>query len=200
MDARVTGRTELRRLHAPGNQMPAQPARSRIGAGGPYPFPVLRAAPASTGSLRSTAGALLVLPRDRRNPDRDSSRQGIRQAAGRGGDRVLAAGEGKPLARTGRRGTGAERGPAMAARRPALPRSQAAAGKPGVRGAQPARHAYAHGDRAADLRLWVEVVKSSRKGAVDYSTVPELRGVNLEPYRKPPVAVVKINFIEPNRR
>jgi len=46
----------------------------------------------------------------------------------------------------------------------------------------------------------VEVLKSSRKGAVDYSTVPELRGVNLEPYRKSPVAVVKINFIEPNRQ
>jgi putative phage-type endonuclease len=44
----------------------------------------------------------------------------------------------------------------------------------------------------------VEVLKSSRKGAVDYSAVPELRGVNLESYRKPPVAVVKINFIEPN--
>jgi len=29
--------------------------------------------------------------------------------------------------------------------------------------------------------------------------VPELRGVNLEPYRKAPVPVVKINFIEPNR-
>jgi putative phage-type endonuclease len=41
----------------------------------------------------------------------------------------------------------------------------------------------------------IEVLKSSRKGAVDYSAVPELRGVNLEPYRKPPVAVVKINFI-----
>ena len=44
----------------------------------------------------------------------------------------------------------------------------------------------------------VEVLKSSRKGAVDYSVVPELRGVNLEPYRKPPVAVVKINVIEPH--
>ncbi|MGA7871491.1 MAG: YqaJ viral recombinase family protein [Candidatus Binatus sp.] len=44
----------------------------------------------------------------------------------------------------------------------------------------------------------VEVLKSSRKGAVDYSAVPELRGVNLEPYRKPPVAVVKINFTEPD--
>jgi putative phage-type endonuclease len=46
----------------------------------------------------------------------------------------------------------------------------------------------------------VEVVKSSRRGAVDYSAVPELRGVNLEPYRRPPVGVVKINFIEPNRQ
>jgi hypothetical protein len=45
----------------------------------------------------------------------------------------------------------------------------------------------------------VEVLKSSRKGAVDYSAVPELRGVNLEPYRKAPVAVAKINFIEPNQ-
>ncbi len=42
----------------------------------------------------------------------------------------------------------------------------------------------------------VEVVRSSRRGAVDYSAVPELRGVDLEPYRKPPVAVTKINFIE----
>jgi hypothetical protein len=46
----------------------------------------------------------------------------------------------------------------------------------------------------------VEVLKSSRKGAVDYSAVPELRGINLEPYRKPPVAVVKINTIEPNHQ
>jgi len=46
----------------------------------------------------------------------------------------------------------------------------------------------------------VEVLKSSRRGAVDYSAVPELRGVNLEPYRKPPVAVVRINFIEPSQQ
>ncbi len=46
----------------------------------------------------------------------------------------------------------------------------------------------------------VEVLKSSRKGTVDYAAVPELRGVNLEPYRKPQVAVVKINFIEPRQR
>lgn len=45
----------------------------------------------------------------------------------------------------------------------------------------------------------IEVLKTSRKGAVDYSAVPELRGLDLEPYRKPMVAVVKINFVEPNR-
>ena len=43
----------------------------------------------------------------------------------------------------------------------------------------------------------VELLKSSRRGAVDYAAIPELRGVNLEPYRKPPVTVVRINFIEP---
>ena len=43
----------------------------------------------------------------------------------------------------------------------------------------------------------IEVLKSLRKGAVDYSRVPELRGVNLETYRKPPVEVIKINFLEP---
>ena len=56
---------------------------------------------------------------------------------------------------------------------------------------------------ATARRTWgcgVEVLQSSRKGAVDYAAIPELRGVNLEPYRKPPVAVVKINFIEPSQR
>jgi hypothetical protein len=43
----------------------------------------------------------------------------------------------------------------------------------------------------------VEVLKSSRKGAVDYSAIPELRGVNLDNYRQPPVPVVKINLIGP---
>ena len=44
----------------------------------------------------------------------------------------------------------------------------------------------------------VEVLKSSRKGAIDYSAIPELRGIDLEQYRKPPVAVVRVNFIEPS--
>jgi len=44
----------------------------------------------------------------------------------------------------------------------------------------------------------VEVLKSSRKGAVDYSAIPELHGVNLENYRKSAVPVVNINFISPD--
>jgi putative phage-type endonuclease len=43
----------------------------------------------------------------------------------------------------------------------------------------------------------VELLRSSRRGAVDYAAIPELRGVNLEPYRKPPVSVVRFNFLEP---
>jgi hypothetical protein len=43
----------------------------------------------------------------------------------------------------------------------------------------------------------VELLRSSRKGPVDYAAIPELRGVNLEAFRKPPVPVVRINFLEP---
>jgi putative phage-type endonuclease len=39
-----------------------------------------------------------------------------------------------------------------------------------------------------------EVLRSFRKGSIDYSRVPELRGIDLEPYRKKPVEVVKINL------
>jgi hypothetical protein len=46
----------------------------------------------------------------------------------------------------------------------------------------------------------VELLRSSRKGVVDYAAVPELRGVNLELYRKPPVPVVRINFLESDLR
>jgi putative phage-type endonuclease len=46
----------------------------------------------------------------------------------------------------------------------------------------------------------VELLRSPRKGAVDYAAVPELRGVNLEPYRKPAVSVVRINFLESDIR
>ena len=42
----------------------------------------------------------------------------------------------------------------------------------------------------------VELLRSSRRGNVDYGAVPELRGVNLEPYRKPTIAVVKINLLD----
>jgi putative phage-type endonuclease len=40
----------------------------------------------------------------------------------------------------------------------------------------------------------IEVLRSFRKGAVNYASVPQLRGVDLEPYRKPLVEVVKINL------
>ena len=42
----------------------------------------------------------------------------------------------------------------------------------------------------------VEVLRRSRKGPVDYSAIPELRGVDLEKYRKRPIPVVNINFID----
>jgi hypothetical protein len=43
----------------------------------------------------------------------------------------------------------------------------------------------------------VELLRSSRRGAVDYASIPELRGVDLEAYRKPAVSVVRVNFLEP---
>src|SRR5208282_4254578 len=141
VDAGVVGRVELRRLHAPGDQMPAQPPGSGISTARSYPCPVPCAATASTGGLRSRTGTLLVLPRERRNPGRNTPRQRIREEAGRGRGRVLAAGKGKPLARIGQRGTGSERGSKMASRRAALPRSQAPDGKRSIRGAQAARSA-----------------------------------------------------------
>lgn len=41
----------------------------------------------------------------------------------------------------------------------------------------------------------IELVCSSRRGAVEYGAIPELRGVDLERFRKPPVEVVKINLL-----
>jgi putative phage-type endonuclease len=46
----------------------------------------------------------------------------------------------------------------------------------------------------------VELLRSSRRGTIDYAKVPELRGVDLEPYRKPQVPVARINFLEPGLR
>jgi putative phage-type endonuclease len=40
----------------------------------------------------------------------------------------------------------------------------------------------------------LELLRSMRKGAVDYSAVPELSGVDLERYRKTPVEVIKVSF------
>jgi hypothetical protein len=37
-------------------------------------------------------------------------------------------------------------------------------------------------------------LRSLRRGSIDYSRIPELRGVDLEPYRKKPVEVVRINL------
>jgi len=39
-----------------------------------------------------------------------------------------------------------------------------------------------------------EVLRGLRRGAVEYSGIPELRGVDLESYRKQPVEVVRINL------
>jgi len=52
----------------------------------------------------------------------------------------------------------------------------------------------------AAQRTWgggIEVLRSFRKGAVDYSRIPELRNLELERYRKAPVEVVRINLLEP---
>ncbi|HVB81597.1 MAG TPA: YqaJ viral recombinase family protein [Candidatus Binataceae bacterium] len=55
-------------------------------------------------------------------------------------------------------------------------------------------------DRMATARrtfgCGVEVVKSFRRGTVDYALIPELAGVNLEKFRKPQVAVTRINVSE----
>ena len=42
----------------------------------------------------------------------------------------------------------------------------------------------------------VEVLKSFRRGTVDYAAIPQLCGVNLEKFRKPRVAVTKINVLD----
>jgi putative phage-type endonuclease len=45
----------------------------------------------------------------------------------------------------------------------------------------------------------VEVLKSFRRGTVDFTVIPQLSGVDLETFRKPKVAVTKINVIESTR-
>ena len=64
VDASVAGRAQLRRLHARGDQMPAQPPGSHDSSARSNPFPVLRTTTASAGGLRSRTGALLVVPRE----------------------------------------------------------------------------------------------------------------------------------------
>jgi putative phage-type endonuclease len=41
----------------------------------------------------------------------------------------------------------------------------------------------------------VELIRTCRKGAVNYGAIPELEGVDLEQYRKDPVDVVKISIL-----
>ena len=43
----------------------------------------------------------------------------------------------------------------------------------------------------------VEVLKSFRRGTVDYALIPQLSGVDLERFRKPQVGVTRINLLEP---
>src|SRR5271170_6358501 len=109
VDAGVAGRAQLRRVYARGNQVSSQLPQSRVSTPRSSPFPVLRTITAPTGGLRSRTGALLVVSRERRDSGRNTPRAGIREAAGRGRGRVLATGEGKPLARNGQRGTESER-------------------------------------------------------------------------------------------
>lgn len=40
----------------------------------------------------------------------------------------------------------------------------------------------------------LELLRTMRKGAVDYTAIPELKGLDLERYRKPPVELIKISF------
>jgi len=42
----------------------------------------------------------------------------------------------------------------------------------------------------------VEVLKSFRRGTIDYAVIPQLSGVDLEEFRKPRIAVTKVNLIE----
>jgi putative phage-type endonuclease len=57
-------------------------------------------------------------------------------------------------------------------------------------------------DRIASARrtfgCGVEVLKSFRRGTVDYAVIPQLSGVDLDKFRKPQVAVTKINVLEPS--
>ena len=41
-----------------------------------------------------------------------------------------------------------------------------------------------------------EYKKTSRKGGVDYKAIPELKTVDLEAYRKPPVDIWKLQVVE----
>ena len=99
--------------------------------------------------------------------------------------------------RAGGRRTRLERRSEMAPGRAALSRGEGTAG----RAAAEEHKLRAMLENLATARrtfgCGVELLRSSRRGAVDYAAIPELRGINLEPYRKSPVPVVRINFLEP---
>jgi hypothetical protein len=178
--------------------MPAQRARPRISTGRSDPFAVPCAVTASTGGLPGRAGPLLVLPRKRRNlieirPDREYAKRLVEAEAAFW---QLVKEDRWPELVNDELDLGADpawREAALRYREVRLRLEGATAEehqrRATLEGLATARRTYGSG---------VEVLKSSRKGAVDYTAVAELRGVNLEPYRKPPVAVVKINLIEPH--
>lgn len=52
------------------------------------------------------------------------------------------------------------------------------------------------GDHARSTGYGIQIIKSSRKGNVDYSKIPELQGVDLEQYRKPFSATVTLKVVK----
>src|SRR5271157_5167149 len=178
--------------------MPAKPPRSCISTGRSYPFPIPCAATASTGGLRSITGALLVVRWNRRNPGRNSPEYAKRLVEAEAVFWRLVKENRWPELANEELDLSADpkwRHAALRYREVRLRLETAASEEHQLR-AMLKRMATAR-------RTWgcgVEVLQSSRKGAVDYAAIPELRGVNLEPYRKPPVAVVKINFIQADQQ
>ena len=104
------------------------------------------------------------------------------------------------MARAGGRRTRLEHQPEMAPGRAALSRSEGAAGNGNPRkNAMRAILESLATARRTSLRLWSRALEKLAEGERgDHAAIPELRCVNLEPYRKPPVSVVRINFLEPS--
>ena len=153
MDACIARRPELRRFNRTRDQVPHECARPDRRSTGKRTAAVLRATAARARGLAGGGGPLLVIRWQRRKPGQGTTRPRIPEAASGCRGRVLAAGQGKRLARAGGRRTRLERRSEMAPRRAALSRSEGAAGD-GSRGrAQAARDAREPRDRAQDLWL-----------------------------------------------